>query len=136
MSKLDIAVGFSWHKKGLFLLIVIFTAILMLAFKAPIASYGVLIVMSVVLWYLDNQSIELCHIAESDDDKLWQFLVNTHRGKQLWQGSITHMTDCPYYVVLSAQIVEPKACDMTWTIFKDSMDTASFRRLKVLSRFY
>lgn len=136
MSRLEATVGYSWYKKGLFLLIVIVTAILMLAVKAPITSYGLLIVVSAVLWYLDSQSIELCHIAESDDDRLWQFLVNTHRGKQLWQGSIIHMTDCPYYVILSVQITEPRLYDMTWTIFKDSVDVASFRHLKALSRFY
>lgn len=136
MLRLDAPIRHSWYKKILFGLVITVTLILMHAINVTIGAYVALIAVSLILWWIDAQKIALCHIAQTQDDKLWQFLVATHRGNQLWQGNIVHMTDCPYYVVLDVHIIEPRPYNIRWTIFKDSVDMDCFRHLKVLSRFY
>lgn len=136
MPRLDTPICHSWYKKILFGLVIAVTLILMNAINVAVGAYVVLMAAGLTLWWIDTQKIALRHIAQTHDDKLWQFLVATHRGNQLWQGRIVHMTDCPYYVVLDVDVIEPKACHMRWTIFKDSVDMDCFRRLKALSRFY
>ncbi len=77
----------------------------------------------------------LCHLVSPKADGVWQCLVETYQGQQLWQGRLCGACDYGFCVVLDFEMDEPMPTLVRWAVFADSMDDEAYRRLKLLTAF-
>lgn len=136
MYHLDTPISPSKYALVVQILVILITLFFMTSMAVPLIGYGIVFVVISLLYVQQKKHIKLVHLAEPMGNDTWQFLVQTAKGEQLWQGRVARFAEYPYCVAITAQITEPMPRKITWPIYQDSLDDRAYHRLKMLCRFY
>ena len=100
-----------------------------------VISLVLIVVMSLYQSPLIHLTSPQLYHQKNKQQKLWQLLFAKPKKDQLWEAKLIHCRDFGRCIQLSFMVTHPLSKTLHIVLWQDQIDSLSWRRLKVLSRW-